>query len=120
MQVPQPDFEGINDINFNGETDTTSSIYVRTMMYTNLVFKETPETLNEFRSRGFYIHHPFPKTATDRSTRVYIQTRFKTGTIGDSTDDKIKPFMLLFSHYKKVIICTVENGKIVKVTPIDA
>lgn len=119
MQVPQPDFEGINNTNENGDTDTTSSIYVRTMMYSNLVFKDTTETEDEFRLRGFYIHHPFPKTATDRSTRVYIQTRFRNGTIGNG-GNLIQPFMLLFSHYKKVVICNVENGKITRITPIDA
>ena len=56
---------------------------------------------------------PFPKTASSRNTRVYTQTEF-TDLVGTN------PRLLLFQHYLKVVVCSVVNGRIVNVLPIDA
>lgn len=115
-QVPTPDFDGSYDI--VAGTDHLLDIYHRSKVYDGTIFLESPETLEEFRMRGMYIHHPFPKTASSRNTRVYVQVNFSSLTTEDA--ENLNPFMLLFTHSKKVVILKVVNGKIVSVSPYDA
>lgn len=120
-QVPQPDFEGsweregtnIATADTYGKVDHLRELYVRTKMYDGTLFLSQPETLADYRSRGMYVYHPFPKTASSRNTRVYVQTNFT------SLEGNV-PFMLLFSHYKKAVVLTVQNGRIIDVKPFDA
>lgn len=115
-QVPTPDFEGSFDI-ITG-TDNLIDIYNRTKKYDGSYYFESPETLEEWRNRGMYIHHPFPKTASSRNTRVYVNLNFSSLT--DSAANNLNPHLLLFTHSKKVVIIKVVNGKIVSVSPYDA
>jgi len=126
-QVPQPDGEGIQFLygNFDNNaapndeaTDTVQDWYHRTKIYDGTYFMESPETLETWRARGMYIHHRFPKTASSRNTRVYVQTTFQD--LNNAAGAAQKPFLLLFSHYKKVVLCKVVNGRIETITPIDA
>ena len=122
-QVPQPDFESeLNKFALTNDmgTDKLDSknglldLYNRSNLYTGQYFNEGgAETLEEFLERGLYIYHPFPKTASSRNTRVYTQTEF-TDLVGTN------PRLLLFQHYLKVVVCSVVNGRIVNVLPIDA
>ena len=120
-QVPQPDFDGKSeyDVAKNTNIETLSDIYNRSLLYGGSYFKDSAETIQEFRERGMYMYHPFPKTASSRNTRVYTQTNFKADAFGPK-GLKIQPRLLLFQHYKKVVVCKIVNGRIVQVTPIDA
>lgn len=127
-QVPQPDSESSlvrvgdgNDgssANGNGKKDFLKDVYNRTKLYDGTLFMEQPESLEVYRSRGMYIYHPFPKTASSKNTRVYVQVNFSS--LNDSGGVAQSPFMLLFSHYKKAVILNVKNGRIVGVQPINA
>lgn len=125
-QVPQPDYEGelvlIGDGNTSsndiGYRDLLKDSYNRTMVYNGQIFMENPPTIEEYRSKGFYVYHPFPKTASSKNTRVYVQVNFSTLT--DSTGTQTEPFLLLFSHYKKAVVLDVRNGRIVSVSPYNA
>lgn len=120
-QVPTPDFDGqwvrigtANNALNQGRKDYLKDIYVRSKMYDGTMFLEHPESLAEFRSRGMYIYHPFPKTASSRNTRAYIQTNFSEDPPAQN------PFLLVFSHYKKAVILTVQAGRIIEVRSFDA
>ena len=115
-QVPTPDFEGA--LSISTQTDTLTDLYSRTKIYDGSEYRELPETIEEYKSRGMYVFHPFPKTASSRNTRVYVQVNF--GTLTDSTATEQEPFLLLFSHSKKVVELTIKNGTIVQVLPIDS
>ena len=119
-QVPQPDFDGKleYDATSNSKTDTLKDLYNRSLLYGGSYFKDSCETIQEFRERGMYMYHPFPKTASSRNTRVYTQTLFKD--LEDINGIPRQPKLLLFQHYKKVVVCKIVNGRIVGVTPIDA
>jgi len=117
LQVPQPDFDG----EIGDAIDTLKGLYTRSLLYSGSVMNnESSETLDEFRKRGMYIYHPIPKTNSDRSTRVYIQTNFKDNVIGDkSISGQGEPKLLVFEFYKKVVLMEVQNGRLVRATPID-
>lgn len=110
-QVPQPDFNGNYDV-IVSKKDSLLDIYNRSKLYDGSYFHDSVETLEEFRNRGMYIYHPFPKTASSRNTVVYVQTEF-SDFLG------LQPFLLVFSHSKKAVILKVMNGKIVEVSPYD-
>ena len=116
-QVPQPDFDG--ELSLVNRTDTLLDIYNRTKIYDGSMFKDSVETVEEYRNRGMYIYHPFPKTASSRNTRVYTQVNFSSLT-ADQQSTQTNPLLLLFQFYKKVVVCKVSNGRIIQVTPIDA
>ena len=73
-------------------------------MYNGGYYDSSQETLDEWRERGLYLHFPWPKTGTDRETRVYVSTAFSTltGT----------PRLILFNHFKKVVILKYSNGSL--------
>lgn len=116
-QVPQPDFDG--ELSLASNKDTLVDLYNRTKIYDGGIFKECPESLEEWRSRGMYIYHPFPKTASSRNTRVYTNTQFSSLT-ADQQNAIENPLLLLFQFYKKVVVLKVSQGRIVSVTPVDA
>ena len=109
-QVPTPDFEG--SIDSIGKKDLMIDVYNRTKIYDGSIYHDSVETLEEYRNRGMYIYHPFPKTASSRNTVVVIQTNFEL--LGSAN-----PFLLVFSHSKKAVVLKVMNGKIVEVSPYD-
>jgi len=117
-QVPQPDSQTEFDKYAVLPTNRLKDIYNRTNIYTGQAFNEGgAETYEEFLTRGMYIYHPFPKTASSRNTRVYTQTEF------NDSDEQIltsKPNMLVFQHSLKVVVVSIVNGRIVNVLPIDA
>jgi hypothetical protein len=118
-QVRNPDWEGVFDrvgtSNITGAKDTMKDLYLRTKVYDGTYFMENPESYETWSSRGLYIFHPFPKTQSSKNTRVYAQVNFSD--LLDGSGNAVEPFMLLFSHYKKVVICTVQNGRIISVAP---
>ena len=90
----------------------------RTMIYNGQYFNDSPPSLSEYRSKGMYMYHPFPKTASSKNTRVYVQVNFSD--LNDYQGVQQEPFLLLFSHYKKVAVLTVENNRIVGVETYNA
>jgi hypothetical protein len=124
-QSPTPDFEGelvrLGDGNTSsddlGKRDLLRDLYLRTKIYDGSYFMENPESLEKYRSRGMYIHHPFPKSASSKNTRCYVQVNFSS--LNDKDGNAQEPFLLLFSHYKKVVVLNVQNGRIIGVNPID-
>jgi hypothetical protein len=125
-QAPQPDGkselvligDGNTSNNDIGKRDLMKDFYVRTKIYDGTLNMEQPESLEVYRNRGMYIYHPFPKTSSSKNTRVYVQVNFSSLT--DNNDDEQEPFLLIFSHYKKIVKLSVVNGRIVGVLPVNA
>lgn len=111
QQKPMPDQEGY----IGSRIDSFKNAYVRCLQYTGASRGDSVETYDEWKKRGAYFYYSFPKTASDRSTRCYIQTSFK-----DNVIETARPKILVFDFYKKVVICEVNNGKISRISPVDA
>ncbi len=115
IQHPQPDYD--LEIDDSRGVDLSTQIYGRNCFYGGGYYDSSQETLAEFRARGFYIHVPLPRSASDRSTRCNIATRFRSPLDKPNTDlfvlhGNINPNILLFDHSKKVVICQMDNGRI--------
>lgn len=119
-QVPQPDSEISLDLLNN--VDDMRDLYNRTKCYDGSMYRESPESLDEWRHRGMYIHHPFPKTASSRNTRLYTHVYFSSLTTTGAVNllNVNRPNILIFAHNKKAVILKISNGKIVGVSPYDA
>jgi len=99
-QKPQPDFRPLYDEATN--TDRMVEQWARSSLYNGGYYDSSSEKLSEWRDRGIFLHFPWPRTGSARSTRVYVSTEFSA-----LTDT---PRLLLFNHFKKVVIMRYENG----------
>lgn len=115
-QRPSPD--AVTELDVTLGKDYLKDVYNRTKLYDGTLYMENPEDLATFRSRGMYLFHPFPKTSSSRNTRVYVQVNFSSLTDSDAVEQN--PFLLLFSYYKKAVVLTVQNGRIINVAPYNA
>ncbi len=111
IQKSQPDM----DLSFNelGAIDLATEIYIKNNLYNGSYWDSSAETLQEFRSRGLFIYHPWNKTASDSSTRVYVLSQF--ANLSAATNN-----VLLFAHHKKVCIIKMLNGIAVEVRVTDS
>ena len=113
IQKPQPDCRPRFDINAAGEkglnVDLFTEQWYRSVMCNGSHNDGSGETLEQWRNRGYYLHSPWPKTGTDRETRVYVSTQFSQAVTGTAR-------LLLFKHLKKVCTLEYENGFLSQVT----
>ncbi len=124
-QVPSPDGQveleligQSNTLEGQGRTDNFTEMYHRAKIFDGTYFTD-PETKETWLARGWYVRHNFPKTASSKNTRVYVQLEFSSLTVPGEGSPR-QPFLLLFSHYKRVVVCKVQDGRIVSVMPYDA
>ncbi len=118
LQKPQPDyrlnysdqFDGSSDNNLYKNTNYLVEVHGRNALYSGAYYDTSSETLKEWRERGIYLHWPWPKTGTDRETRVYVSTEFSS--LVDDEGQEITPRLLLFNHFKKVCILRYANGNL--------
>ena len=108
-QKPIPDYRPLYDSGSN--QDLLVELYARNLYYDGSYYDSSKETLKEWRDRGMYLHFPWPKEGTDRETRAYISTEFKPETDGNFTFTQ-NPRIILFNHFKKLVICKIENGSL--------
>lgn len=118
LQKPQPDYR----LNYGDQYDGTRvddnekntnylvEVQGRNALYSGAYYDTSSETMKEFRERGIYLHWPWPKTGTDRETRVYVSTEFNE--LVDDGNNAITPRLLLFNHFKKVCILRYANGNL--------
>lgn len=118
LQKPQPDYRpkyadthsGTNAADDELNVDYLVELHGRNALYNGAYYDSSTETLKEWRERGIYMHWPWPKTGTDRETRVYVSTEFKE--LVDAAGANITPRLLLFNHFKKVCILRYANGNL--------
>ncbi len=111
LQLPQPDWE--LTIDDSTGKDLMTEIYGRNLLYNGGYYDSSCEDIDEFFERGLYIHTPVCRTATDRSTRLNVSTRFDGNTL--FSDNGIVPHLLIFDHYKKVAIVQINDGRITSI-----
>lgn len=113
VQKPQPDYRPLyierGDVAeaASSNTDRITEQYARSLMYNGGYYDSSSESREQFLQRGLMMHWPWPKTGTDRETRVYVSTQFSSLT---ST-----PRLFLFNHFNKVCILRYENGSLSQV-----
>ncbi len=119
LQKPQPDYRLNYSDNHDGtEQDDESlknsnnliEVQARGALYNGAYYDASSETSKEWRERGMYLHFPWPKAGSDRSTRLYVSTEFRE-LVDDSGED-IHPRLLVFNHFKKVCILRYANGNL--------
>ncbi len=112
VQKPQPDLDP--SFSESGNVDRLVELWRRNLLHLGLdEFSNDTESLKEWRDRGIYIHLPFPKTGTDRSTRAYVRSVFSA--LVDSAGSAITPRLLLFNYYKKLLAIKMDNGEVQEV-----
>lgn len=110
VNKPSPDA----DPTFDATKDHTTQRYIDTQMYSGCYFSEGGcETIEEFHDRGSYYYLPFPRDATDRSTRVNVHSSH-TGADVDNMR------VLLFDHSKQTGRVQIQDGRVVSVELEDA
>ncbi len=113
IQKPQPDFRpeykerGDVGDEANSNIDRITEQYARSIMYNGAYYDSSGERITDWKRRGFFMHWPWPKTGTDRETRVYVSTQFSSLS---ST-----PRLFLFNHFNKVCILRYQNGSLSQV-----
>lgn len=116
LQKPQPDYRprlvetGAGLAEASKNIDKFVELQARNALYNGAYFDSSMETLKEWKERGFYMHWPWPKTGTDRETRVYVSTEFEE--LVDEDGVAITPRLLLFNHFKKVCILRYKEGNL--------
>ena len=115
--LPNPDA----DILVNTQIHQINDQYIRNHLYSGSYYQLTQETLEDWKARGIFLHHPFYRTALNRETRVYIITSFNNNNPEDTANPGVlstfgdNTRMLLFEHYKRVVIIKMENGRVFSV-----
>ncbi|MCP5019370.1 MAG: hypothetical protein GY938_29415 [Ketobacter sp.] len=116
LQKPQPDYRPRLAETGDGSSadakniDHFVEIQARNALYNGAYFDSSMETLKEWKERGIFLHWPWPKTGTDRETRVYVSTEFRE--LVDAAGAQITPRLLLFNHFKKVCILRYKEGNL--------
>ena len=104
---PQPDADP--SFKITSAEDYMTQRYADSVLYSGTYFSQGgAESINEYRERGAYYHFAWPKEQSDRSTRVTAHYQFSDG-IANAT-------CLLFSHFKKAALITLENGVVTNVS----
>lgn len=107
QQKPEPAYEVEYDT--TNRKDYIVEIYNRNLHHSKMYFRDSAESLKEWRDRGIYILTLFPKDASDRSTRVIVKCKFSNGNITANTN------LLVFEHYRSAVFCTMQDDKLVEV-----
>ena len=113
IQKPQPDADPDS---FTANRDFIVQQYVQNQLYSGTFFDSSQETIEEWKERGVYFYHPWNKTSSDTSTRVYVLGQFNNNIAQNGKS----PNMLLFNNFKRVAIIKMSNGRAVNVRVMDA
>jgi len=111
--LPDPDAQIIVNENIQNIVD----YYTRNHLYGGSYNQLTQESLNDWFERGIYFHHPFYRTALNKETRAYIITKFNSNLIDNSVSSFTeRTRMLIFEHYHRVVIVSMDKGRVINVT----
>ena len=107
---PSPD----GDWDFSGTNNTYEQAYAETMLYNGGYFDSGgSESFKDWLNRGHYHYYAWPRDGDDRSTRVAVNYKFSESPGTDAS-------VLLFDHYKKILIIQVSDGRVVDIIEQDA
>jgi len=95
--------------------DYVSSRYAETMLYSGAYFDcGGAEDKNDWILRGPYYYFSWPKDGSSESTRCLVNYSF-TDAVGSGVGR-----VLLFDHYKQMVLVSVTNGMVTNVVSRDA
>lgn len=111
---PSPDADPDYNSVAAGKKDFLSSRYAETMLYSGAYFDcGGAEDKNDWIQRGPYYYFSWPKDGSSESTRVNVNYSFQDA-LGAG-----RGRVLLFDHYKQMVMISVVNGQVVDVVSRD-
>ncbi len=110
LQKPQPDFDNDDP---NPNKDFIVEQYAKNQLYSGAWYDASQEKIKEWKERGIYLYHPWPKSAEDTSDRCIILSNFDTLST-------VPQRLLVFNMYKKVAMIQIENAKVIDVKLVNA
>lgn len=112
---PSPDADPEYASNATGRKDFLSSRYAESMLYSGAYFDTGgAEDKNDWIQRGPYYYFSWPKDGVSESTRVNVNYSFQAA-LGEG-----RGRVLLFDHYKQMVMVSVVGGMVVDVVSRDA
>lgn len=106
------------ELSGNGTTanrEYLSQVYHDSLAITNqLECLSEPENLRDFKEMGMYLAYDVTKDASDRSTRVSVNTEF------DASAEVTNMDILCFDYHRSVVQVTIQNGQTKQVLVQDA
>ncbi len=114
MTKPSPDADPDYQSIAAGRRDWLSSRYAESMLYSGAYFDcGGAEDKNDWIQRGPYYYFSWPKDGSSESTRVNVNYSFQDALgVGRGR-------VLLFDHYKQMIMVSIVNGMVVNVVSRD-
>jgi hypothetical protein len=111
---PSPDSDPDYIFDAVNHRDYFSSRYAETMLYSGSYFDcGGTEDTSQWLERGPYYYFSWPKSGSSESTRVNVNFQFQT-PLGQGVGR-----VLLFDHYKQMVMVSVVNGMVVDVVSRD-
>jgi hypothetical protein len=108
---PSPDA----DPNYSSPDGFINSRYAESLLYSGAYFDcGGGESRNDWINRGLYMYFSYPKDGSSESTRVNVNYQFRAAPGANAAN------LLLFDHYKKMVLVSVQNGRIVDLIEQDA
>ena len=103
-QKPSPDADPL----YASPAAYIASRYAESLLYSNAYFDQGGgESLKDWIDRGMYMYFAFPKDGSSESTLVNINFQFN-----QALADYIAN-LLVFDHHKKMVLVSIQNGRIV-------
>lgn len=99
------------DPSYTSPDDFLSSRYAESQLYSMNYYSEgSPESKADWLQRGPYYYFAWPRDGTSEATHVTANFSFQGGLAVASSGN-----VLLFDHHKKMILVSVQDGKIIDV-----
>lgn len=88
--------------------------YADSIIYSGGYFSAgATESFTQWLDRGIYMHWAWPKDGDARNTRAEVSFQLKADTLG-------KGRILMYDHYRKMLIISIRNGRIDRIIEQDA
>ncbi len=117
----KPSPEG--DWKFDGTQDTYKQAYEETYRYNGGFYDAGgPESFRDWIDRGLYLYYSWPRDGNDRSTRIAVNFKFSEAPIElvGAVPVVNTGTVLLFDHYKRILIIQVVDGRVVDMIEQDS
>jgi hypothetical protein len=111
QQYPSPDADPRFSRVESAPTQQLTERYMQTLMNTGAYFSDTPESFDEFVTRGPFFYFQTPRDGSDASRQVTVAANLNVSSATDLSQAR----MLLFDHAKQLAKVTIQNGVVTNV-----
>lgn len=109
-EKPSPDA----DVDYSKPLGFINSRYAEAALYSGSYFDPAPgESRQDWLDRGMYLYFPYPKDGSSEATQVTVKYNFSPGPAVGTAN------VLLFDHYKSMVLVNVVNGQTLEVLEQD-